>query len=196
MKRFLSYLLEEIKYGTLQHVLSGKLTDSGGVAPDYKDGMEHSYHALIPSKNTKSGTTNFWASKLTHGNGTTHEFHFGINDDIDADTFKQKHAQLSRQGRDSVAPHQVFYSFSGTEEAQKRLLHHGPETMHHVAHHFTNLFREIPKGHRVVLDSGIDEDSAKKLRVYRMMAERSMVRTGLARFISKPEDSKVVLERI
>lgn len=202
MKRFLSYLLEQLNYGSLQHVLSGEMRDGSGT--------EHAYHTLIPSRNTKSGTTNLWVAKVSSSDKKTHEFHFGVRDNISPEQLRERHAKISAEERKHVAPHEALYSYAGpgtesTEEDWNELRHHGPETMLHVAHHFTNMFHEIPSGHRVILDpGGTTEDMPaeqvnarqKKFRVYQTMAERSVVKKGLGRIVSSPKDSHIMIERL
>lgn len=196
MKSFRQYLSEELNYNELHHVMSGAMPD--------KSGTEHAYHTTIPSNRTKSGTTNVYLANVTSPNGTDHHFHFGINDDITPEILKKRHAQVSAERGRSVAPHEAFYSFGETEAEQRGVEHHGPETMLHVIHHFTNLGNSLPVGHRIHLDPGeVTEDMPdsvkkireRKLRVYRKIAHRAE-RSGKVRIVSPENHPSIVLERI
>jgi hypothetical protein len=193
---FIKFIKEDIDYNPLNMVASGPMPDG--------DGTETAYHTEIPSKKSNSGKTNLWLAKVTSNNGTDHFFHFGINDNISADVFKEKHKQLTDNSNQPIAPHQTFYSFGDTQTEQLGLEHHGPETMLHVVHHFENMANDIPVGHRIHIDPGeIPENTPetvktirnKKLHVYRKLAER-VARKGNLKIVSNEDDPTIVLERL
>ena len=191
MKSFKKFLSEDIDYGMTRYVTSGKMPDD--------DATEHSFFAEIPSKTAPEGKTNLWMAKVSSHDGESHEFHFGINPDIQPHTLRQRQQELSKKENRQVAPHEAFYSFGMTEADQNKLEYHGPETMLHVIHHFTNLFNALPDGNKVTLHTGDDskvepEIRDKKLRMYRKITERAL-RSGGGRILSSPEDPHVIIQR-
>ena len=194
MKKFKTFLIEDIDYGMTRYVTSGEMPDG--------DATEHSFFAEIPSKTAPEGKTNLWMSMISFHDGESHEFHFGINPDIQPHTLRQRQQELSKQENRQVAPHEAYYSFGMAESDQNKLEYHGPETMLHVTHHFTNLFNALPDGNIVMLYTGEDSKAGpeiieikdKKLRMYRKIAERAL-RSGGGRILSSPEDSHVIIQR-
>ena len=189
MKSFLQYLREAADYSETSHVMSGDMPDGTAV--------EHSYHTTIPSQNTPNGTTNLWMSVVSPKQGTEHEFHFGVNDTVTPQMLRDRHQAMSTQSTRPVAPHEAYYALGDTESQQGGLQYHGPGTMMHVLHHFGNLFANIPEGHSVKLhtgDLGIPEDRARKMGVYRKLAERAVRQLG-GTVVSNPDDPFITITK-
>ncbi len=173
-----------------------------GAMPD-GDGVEHAYHATIPSNKTQSGKTNMWAVRVTSNDGKDHHFHFAVDNNVTPDVLRKQHTEISSKRGQSVAPHEAFYAYGDTQAEQLGLEHHGPETMLHVMHHFRNMARNLSVGHRIHIDPGevtadtpesVKKIRDRKLRAYRKMTERA-TRGGEWKITSPPDHPTIILSR-